>query len=209
MNTDLNIINEHSEPHKAEREQINIQLVNHFGSDTVTGLPMWRVSWAPDHFEKRFGTWEDYTKEDVFVRRVTEMREVKKYPHLPKHYIFERLVLVPAEQQKELCGAKISYEPIHPFWDSNTDPLPPNWEVCKIIVDLIHYRLGRGPNPFAIKQDPDADGNNGLEAKKERMKKIMAGLYGNETAIGDHLNLRTGVFVDSRLNLSDSGIKPN
>ena len=204
MNT-LNIVNEKSEPNKSLREIINVRLIEHFGTDTISCLPIWRVSWAPDHYEKRFGTWEDYASGGIFIRRVTEMREMKKYPHLSKHYVFERLVLVPAEQQKELCGAKISYEPIHPFWDSNTNPLPPNWEVCKIIVDMIHFRLGRGPNPLAI-QDPDADGNNGLEAQKERVKKIMQGLYGNETRVGDHLSDKTGVFLDSGLILTDTGL---
>lgn len=207
MNT-LNIINEKSEPFKYEREQINIQLINHFGIDTLTSLPMWRVAWAPDHYEKRFGTWEDYGQGGIFLRRVTEMREMRKYPHLPKHYVFERLVLVPESQQKELCGAKISYEPIHPFWDGNTNPLPPKWEVCKFIVDTIHFNLGRGPNPLKI-EDPDADGNNGLEAQKERVQKIMDGLWGNETRTGDHLNAGTGVALDSRLVLTDTGKLPN
>ncbi len=204
----LNIIHEHSEPYKHDREQINVQLLAHFGMDTITSLPIWRVSWAPDHYEKRFGTWRDFGAGGIFLKEVTEAREVKKYPHLPKHYIFERLVLVPENQQKELCGAKISYEPIHPFWDSNMQPLPPKWEVCKIIVDLIHYNLGRGPNPLAI-QDPDADGNNGLEAQKERVKKIIAGLWGNETRTTDHLDSGTGVFIDSHLQLADTGKRPN
>ena len=205
----LNIVNEKSEPHKSLREQINEQLINHFGVDTITGLAIWRVSWAPDHFEKRFGIWEDYGQGGIFLRRVVEAREVRKYPHLPEHYIFERLVLVLASQQKELCGAKISYEPIHPFWDSNTNPLPPKWEVCKIIVDTIYFNLGRGPSPVPKFDDPDADGNNGLEAQKERLKVIMDGLYGNETRVGDHLSSRTGVFLDSSLNMSDTGRKPN
>lgn len=195
--SNLNIIHQKSEPNKFLREQINEQLINHFGMDTLSGLPIWRVSWAPDHYEKRFGTWEDYGQGGIFLKRVTEAREVAKYPHLPRHYVFERLVLVPPNQQKELCGAKISYEPIHPFWDSNTDPLPPNWEVCKFIVDTIYFNLGKGPSPIPKFDDPDADGNNGLEAQKERIKKIKEGLWGNHTAISDALSDKTGVFIDS------------
>jgi hypothetical protein len=205
----MNIINEKSEPNKHLREQINEQLSNHFGIDTISGLPIWRVSWAPDHWEKRFGVWEDFGQGGIFLRRVTEMREIKKYPHLPNHYVFERLVLVPPQQQKELCGAKISYEPIHPFWDTNGNPLPPNWEVCQIIVQTIYWRLGKGPNPTAQYNDPEADGNNGLEAQKERVRKIKEGLYGNNTAISDALDERTAVFLDERLQMADTGKKPN
>ena len=190
----MNIINEKSEPTKFLREQINELLINHFGIDTISGLPIWRVSWAPDHYEKRFGTWQDYHG-DIYLRTVTEMREVPKYPHLPMHYIFERLVIVPPEQVKELCGALISYEPIHPFWDSNMNPLPPKWEVCKFIVDTIYAAMGKSSLRKYV--DPDADGNNGIEAQKERIKAIRDGLYGNETRVGDHLDSNTGVFLDS------------
>jgi hypothetical protein len=198
----MNIINEKSEPNKFLRERINQQLIDNFGVDTITGLPIWRVSWAPDHYEKRYGTWEDYGAGDIFIRKVTEMREVPKYPHLSRHYIFERLVLVPPHQQKELCGAQISYEPIHPFWDNNCNPLPPNWEVCQLIVQTIYWKLGKGPSPFAQYKDPDADGNNGLTAQKERLKKIMDGLYGNHTDVSDALSDGTGVFLDSSKKLN-------
>lgn len=192
---DKTIIHEKSEPSKYEREQINTELINHFGVDTITGLPIWRVAWAPDQYEKRFGTWEDYTQGGIYLKTVTEVREVKKYPHLPKHYILERLVQVPSANQKDLPDQKISYEPIHPFWDGNTNPLPPQFIVCKFIVDTIYAAMGNGSLKKYV--DPDADGNNGLEHKKEQVKKIYDGLYGNETAVGDALAYKTGVFLDS------------
>ncbi len=192
-----NIVHEKSEPHSHLRESINAQLVDSFGSDTLSGMPIWRVSWAPSQFEKRYGTWEDYGQGGIFLRRVTEMREMCKYPHLQEHYVLERLVLVPPHQQVELCGARISYEPIHPFWNNKMEPLPPNWEVCQIIVQTIYFRLGKGPDPTAMYDDPEADGNNGLEAKKVRVAKILNSLYGNDTAVSDALTYGTGVFLDS------------
>lgn len=189
-----NIEHNKSEPDKYMREQINELLKHHFGLDTVSGLAIWRVSWAPDHYEKRFGTWNDFSGE-IYLRTVTEAREVPKYPHLDKHYVLERLVIVPEFQRKELCGALISYEPMHPFWDSNGDYLPPNWEVSKFIVDTVYAAIGKGGLKKYV--DPDADGNNGLDAQKERLKKIKDGLYGNESFIGDALDSGTGVFLDS------------
>ncbi len=189
-----NTINERSQPDKQLQDFCNSQLIDEFGIEIVNSLPIWRVSWAPEQFEKRFGTWEDYMG-DIFIKEVTEMREVKKYPHLTHHYVLERLVLVPASQQKEMCGAKISYEPIHPFWDNNMNYLPPNWDVCKFIVDTVYAAMGHGSLKKYV--DPDADGNNGLEVKKQRVKRIYDGLYGNETHVTDALGNKTGVFLDS------------
>lgn len=191
----MNIINQKSEPDKVLKEHINELLINHFGTDTITGLPMWRVSWAPDHFEKRFGKYIDYTESGIFIREVTEVRELPKYPHLQKHYVLEHLVGVPEFQQKELAGAKISYEPMHPFWDNNMEYLPPSFVVSKFIIDTVNAAMGYGSLKKYI--DPDADGNNGLENQRQRVKEIRDGLYGNETHVGDALSSKTGVFLDS------------
>ena len=191
----MNIINERSQPDKMLAQQINELLINHFGTDTITGLPIWRVSWAPEQFEKRFGTWIDHTPSGVFIREVTEVREVPKYPHLREHYVLERLVGVPEYQQEELANAKISFEPIHPFWDSSMKYLPPNWMVCKFIIDTVYAAMGQASLRKYV--DPDADGNNGLESQKKRVEEIRDGLYGNETTVGDALGYKTGVFLDS------------
>jgi hypothetical protein len=176
-------------------KQINELLINHFGTDTITGLPIWRVSWAPEQFEKRFATWVDKTPSGIFIREVTEVREVVKYPHLREHYILERLVGVPEYQQAELADAKISYEPMHPFWNGSMKYLPPNWLVCKFIIDTVYAAMGQSSLRKYV--DPDADGNNGLESQKKRVEEIRDGLYGNETAVGDALGYKTGVFLDS------------
>lgn len=195
MDNKLNIVNEKSQPDKHLKDVINNLLINHFGTDTISGLPMWRVSWAPEQFEKRFGVWRDFTPAGIFIHEVIETREVRKYPHLTEHYVLERLVTVPEFQVKELAGAKISYEPIHPFWNGNMEYLPPNFVVCKFIIDTIYAAQGQGSLKKYV--DPDADGNNGLEIKKQRVKQIYDGLYGNETTVTDSLQDGTGVFLDS------------
>jgi hypothetical protein len=183
-----------SEPDKLLKETINELLKSHFGVDTVTGLPIWRVSWAPDQYEKRHGTWEDYTQGGIYLKTVTETREVPKYPHLRRHYVLEQLVGIPQQNKKELPSSNMSYEPIHPFWDGQMNPLPPKWEVCKFIIDTIHAAMGQGSLRKYV--DPDEE-NNGLEQQNKNVKEIYDGLYGNETATGDALAYGTGVFLDS------------
>lgn len=194
MSTFRSIVNEKSQPDKHLATQINEQLINHFGLDTISGQAIWRVSWAEDQYEKRFGTWIDYHG-DIFLREVTEAREVLKYPHLKGRYVLEQLVQVPSFQQKDLCGAKISYEPMHPFWDKNSEYLPPNFTVAKFIIDTVYACMGKSSLRKYV--DPDADGNNGLEAQKLRLKEIKEGLYGNDTRVTDSLSDGTGVFMDS------------
>lgn len=191
----MNIINEKSQPDKHLKDAINNLLINHFGQDTVSELPMWRIAWAPEQFEKRFGLWRDFTTEGLFIKEVTELREVRKYPHLTEHYVLERLVAVPDYQVRELGGAKISYEPIHPFWNGQMEYMPPNFVVSKFIIDTVY--ASQGISSLRKYVDPEADGNNGLEVKKQRVKEIRDGLYGNETAVGDALQYKTGVFLDS------------
>ena len=191
----MNIINEKSQPDKHLKDAINNLLINHFGQDTVSELPMWRIAWAPEQFEKRFGLWRDFTTEGLFIKEVTELREVRKYPHLTEHYVLERLVAVPDYQVMELGGAKISYEPIHPFWNGQMEYMPPNFVVSKFIIDTVY--ASQGISSLRKYVDPEADGNNGLEVKKQRVKEIRDGLYGNETAVGDALQYKTGVFLDS------------
>jgi len=188
-------VNEKSQPDKHLAAHINEQLIDSFGVDTISGLPIWRVSWAEDEYEKRYGTWDDYTRNGLYLRTVTEAREIPKYPHLKGRYVLEQLVAVPEFQQKDLCGAKISYEPIHPFWNSQTEYLPPNFIVAKFVIDTIYAAMGKSSLRKYV--DPDADGNNGLEAQKQRIKEIKDGLFGNDTRVTDSLLDGTGVFLDS------------
>ena len=64
-----------------------------------SGLPMWRIVWTNEQFEKRFGEWHDFSTEGLFIRSVTEQREAAKYTHCRDKYILERLVAVPEYQQ--------------------------------------------------------------------------------------------------------------
>lgn len=172
------------EPDKILRSTINELLMTHFGRDTVTGQAMWRVSWSEDQYEKRLGTYEDFSPNGIFLREVTEVREVPKYSQwIIRKYVLEQLVGIPVQNRKELPNSNMSYEPMFPFEDRNGDYLPPSFEAAKFIIDSIYAAMGK-ESMYKKYSDPDADGNNGQEAKRQRVEKLTEELFGDESGLG-------------------------
>lgn len=168
-------------------ETINRQLTDEFGFDTVTGDAIWRVVWSEDQFEKRFGTYDDITSSGIFIRTVTEVREVPKYRQwIKEKYVLERLVVVPADTKEILT--KVSYEPLHVFQDGRGKYLPPKYEACKFIIELIYAAQNK---PIRVEVDQDLD----PEVRRVKYLKLYEELFGNETNVGDALAHRTGVTV--------------
>lgn len=194
--SEITINHESSEPDKALREEFNRRLKEKMGVDTVTGLQMWRVSWAPDQYNKVLANFKDFSPSGILIREVREVREVPKYPHLNAIYILELLMGVPSVNSEMLPTGKLTYECMHPYMHViNGTYLPPHWTLTEWVIDC--YESARGRSSLKRYLDPDADGNNGLDSAKIRYAKIIEGLYGNHTNVTDALHDKTGVFVDS------------
>jgi hypothetical protein len=163
-------------------ESLNKRLIDHYGIDSDTGRPMFRIVWANDETEKRLMAFTDFGIELIHP----EVREVKKYPYLKDLYVLERLVVVPDINQHELPSQKLSYEPIWAYRDVNNNPLPPIWDVTKLIVDTLYAALGKKSLRNYIEPE---------EGKEDRIKKIQEELFGNETDVSDALAYKTGVVV--------------
>ena len=90
---------------------LNDQLLDLYGIDTITGIPIWRIVWSDDQREIR--------KMDVSPSGIDLLHpmvfEVPKYPYIRERYVLERLVIVPEQHQDELPANKLSYEPIFVF----------------------------------------------------------------------------------------------
>jgi hypothetical protein len=175
---------------------INKQLVEHFGSDTVTGLPMWRIVFSEDQYEKRLGTYDDYTPGGIYLRTVTEVREVPKYKQwIHERYVLENLVLVPVVNEKDLPTQKMSYEPLWVFQTGSGQYLPPKFEAAKLIIDTVYASMGK--SSIAKYKDPDA-GLTIQECHERKVKEIdnlQKELFGNETLVGDALAHKQAVIV--------------
>jgi hypothetical protein len=179
-------------------EYINKQLIDLFGIDTVTGLPMWKVVFSEDQFEKRLGTYDDYSPAGIFLRTVTEVRLVPKYSQwIHQKYILERLVVVPEINREDLPTSKLSYEPIHVFQTGSGKYLPPKLIAAKFIVDAIYAATGK--SSLAKYKDPEAGLNSSdlVEHNNARINGLQTELFGNETFVGDALAHREAVIVPS------------
>jgi hypothetical protein len=177
-------------------ESINNQLRDQFGSDTITGLPMWRIVFSESQFEKRKGTYDDYTPGGIYLRTVTEVREVPKYSWIKERYVLERLVIVPEFQQNELPTSKLSYEPLWVFQTGSGVYLPPRFDASKLIIDSVlaaqyaDHNLAKYKDPMAGLTTSEQ-----IEKKAAEIDKLQEELFGNETFVGDAIAHKEAIIV--------------
>lgn len=168
----------------SDLDSINQGLRERYGIDTLTGLPIWRVVWSDDQFEKRYGTFDDITSAGIYIRTVTEVREVPKYKQwIQQKYILERLVVVPEHQQKELADAKMSYEIIWTFEDAAGRYLPPVLRACEFIINTV-YAAQYGTHNLKKYEDTENSQEAALEQKKKRVDGIVEELWGDQSSLG-------------------------
>ena len=169
---------------------INSQLVELFGIDTISGLPMWRVVYSNDQLEKRLGTYDDYTEGGIYLRTVREVREVPKYRQwIPDKYVLERLTIIPDINKEDLPTSRMSYEPMYVFEDSHGKYLPPKLNACKFAIDTVY--AAEGKHSLAKYVEPEGENEN-------RVAKLQEELFGNETSVGDALAHGYGVTVPNQ-----------
>lgn len=99
------------------------------------GDPLFRVVFSDDQLESRRGTFTD-THAGLFVRTVTEIREVKKYPWIKEKWILERWAPGELSYHKDLITVKDGvYICVYVFQDVNQDYLPPLLKVAEIVIN--------------------------------------------------------------------------
>lgn len=176
-------------------ESLNRQLKDLYGIDTLTALPLWRIVWSEDQYEKRV---TEYTDSGVALL-FPEVRELPKYKQwIHEKYVLENLVLVPEQNQKELGRAKFSYEPIYVFMDRGMNYAAPCIEVAQWNIDCINAAKGQG-NLAKYK-----DKSESPDEREVRLQRIERELFGNETETGDALAHGEGVgFTTSKILESD------
>lgn len=164
-------------------ETINARLIDFFGVDTLTGLPIWRVVWSEDQMEKRLGTYTDYTPSGIWLREVTEVREVPKYRQwIQQKFVLERLTLVPEVNQDELPTSKLSYEPLWVFEDRYGRYLPPKFEAAQLVIDTV-YAVQYSDHNLSRYKDPENSQEASIELKKQRVDEYIEQLFGDESGL--------------------------
>ncbi len=170
-------------------DRINVTLLDHYGR--LENLQTWRIVWSTDQREWRYGTYEDFTTEGIFIREVTERREVPKYAQwAPDKWVLERLIVVPVDSSPDhpQIDTALSYEPLWTFQDD----LPPEWVAVKFIVDSVHENM-RQHDTGVKHRDPDSTPDEAAYNKEVRLKDIGESLFGNETETSDALAYKQGV----------------
>lgn len=163
-------------------ESINKQLIDLFGIDTISGLPIWRVVWSEDQFEYRYGTYDDITPGGLYLRTITEVRYVPKYRQwIQNKYILERLVVVPTINEDDLPDTKISYEVLWVFEDKKGGYLPPHMEATKFIINTV-YSVQYSNHNLARYSDPDNSQGQELENRRKRIDGMVEELFGEQSS---------------------------
>src|SRR5258706_5451002 len=170
-------------------ESINKRLIDHFGL-FENGEPNFRVVWSEDQREKRFMAYTD----EGFALLIPEVREVRKYSYIRDKYILERIVPVP-DSASELT-TKLSYEPFWTFEDDRGFPVPPKFEMAKLLIDTLIENLWTAGHKAPI-QTPEEEQNT-AEGIKHRVDVLEEALYGNESKITDSLRLDSAVGYGER-----------
>ena len=156
---------------------INDQLKHHFGIDTDSSLPMWRVVWSDDQTEKRY---TDRTDTGIILLS-PEIRELPKYQWVKSRWILEQLANIPEQSQKELAELKKGYSIIWNFTGSKGQAVEPTFEACKFIIDTVYAALGK--TSLAKYKDPESKVDTSNEAQEKRVDKLVNELFGDESGL--------------------------
>jgi hypothetical protein len=103
--------------------------------------PIYRVVWSSDQLEKRFGTFIDYVPgTNLFIREVTEVREVRKYPWLEPQWILEKLFFNQHNEEildnTTLSPRTCTYEPFWCFgFEDNGRAKRPIWRAVNFLIE--------------------------------------------------------------------------
>lgn len=157
-------------------ESINRQLIDQFGIDTITGLPIFRVVWSEDQVEKRL---TDRTESGLLLLAPTVMVLPKYKQWIKERYILERLVVVPEINRAELPESKLSYEPLWVFRDKNDSYIPPAFWACKFVIDTLYAAIGKS----SLAKYVDEEAKNPEEQREKRIQQLELELFGDESGL--------------------------
>lgn len=167
-----------------EVERINELLERDYGRFD-NGRAMYRVVWSNDQYEHRYGTYNDFTSEGIFIRTVSEVREVPKYKsYMLPQFVLEKCCPVPVGCDLD---QKVSYEPLFGFRG-----LPVSYDICKIVIDSVLEKMNLSKYP---KYTEDELEGNSIEAQNYRAEKI-AKEFDHDEKITLALGTGSAVFID-------------
>ncbi len=148
---------------------INRRLQDTYGMDFLS-QPFYRVVWSDEEIEKRFSEFEDYVPgTNILLRRVKEVREVKKYSYLQPQYILEKLFFNQHNKEildnKTLAPRSCTYEPVWSFgFEKNGRARQPIWRAIELILISVN-----NPKRLTPSEMSDADFEQAVKDEKLMM----------------------------------------
>lgn len=145
---------------------INRKLSENYGKDFL-GQPLYRVVWSNDQLEKRFAEFTDWVPNtNILLRRVKEVREVKKYPYLDHEYVLEKLFRNQHNDEildnKTLNPLAATYEPMWAFGhEKNGRAKYPIWRAIELIIISVN-----NPKKLTPSQMNDKEFEQALEDER-------------------------------------------
>lgn len=176
-------------------ETLNKRLIEYY-SYFEAELPNYRLVFSDDQYEVRLGDYTDYSEEGIFLREVTEFRNVKKYPFIKHKWILEKCL----PSNSNALVTKVSYESIWTFGkmgDPYGEPIFPKWIALQFIIDNIHKNMERISNPFP-KYTMKAEEKNDPEGIALRIAELEEALYGCTDKVGDAIASKNAVVLGNR-----------
>jgi hypothetical protein len=132
---------------------LNRRLVERYGTDMYLRA-RYRVVWADDQFEKREAEFHDFIAPAHMVRRVKEVRLVRKYPDFLGRHVLETLTYCPFPEVKDHNG----YEPLFVFQRNDSTPLIPIWSAIEFIIKRVTTKVvPMSPSTMAENEEREKD----------------------------------------------------
>lgn len=143
---------------------VNKKLAELYGKDISSELPIFRVSFSEGQYEQRKGTFRHFLG-DVFIREVTEVATVPKYPYIRQRHVLERLMY---HNNPELI-TNPTYEPIYVFEDKTGASLAVELWACQARISFLF-----ADKPKRTEKDDIAEDEERMKKEKALCKEILA-----------------------------------
>jgi len=178
-------------------DRLNKKLEDEFGR--MEDRARYRVVFSEDELEMRHGTYRDFTREGIFLREVTETRQVPKYKQwVDASYILERVTILESFDHENSLIGKLSYEPLHVFRKLGKENVP-TYEACKFLIQVV-IEGTRAPGDYVKYKDPEGNPELARALKQNEVDKLIEELFGNETDVTDALAHKSGIVVPGLIN---------
>lgn len=176
-------------------DDFNKKLRDVYSSDVFTGRAIFRLVYSENSFENRRGDFIDTDNSGQLIRRVTEVRNVKKYPYLKDTWLLEKLVWM-GGANPELPDAKgYSYECIWAFVNKKGEPLFPLYHIVETLIQRLLY----GEIEKKTEADWDREDQEKLQKEEDEYFAILQNEGQSDLFAGG------GVFLDSTKRFGANG----